>query len=91
MSAKAAAMRANREASAGRSIDEYPLRMDMHHMAEFLGVSLKRAHALDAEGALLRFQNLPTVGVKTFSRDRVKAYLAGETVAQLRDVKKRSA
>lgn len=75
---KSAARDLAREASAGRSIDEYPIRLDAHHMSELFGVSLKRIYKLDHDGALLRFQNLPTIGVKTWSRDRVKAYLAGE-------------
>lgn len=73
-----------REASAGRSLDDYPLRLDARHMSEIFGVGLKQIYKLDAQGALLRFQNVPRIGRKSWSRDPVKAYFAGENDAARR-------
>lgn len=78
MTAKAAARQLAREASAGRSIDEYPIELDAHHMSEIFGVSLKQIYKWDAAGKLLRFENLPRIGRKTWSRERVRARHTGE-------------
>jgi len=66
------------EASAGRTLESYPLRLFAHHMAEIFGVSIKRFYALENEGAFLFAENRPRVARKSWSRDRVKAYFDGE-------------
>jgi|GEM_PF-7010668 len=65
------------DATAGRTIDSYPIKLHAHHMAEIFDVSLKRFYALDAEGAFLFAQLRPRIGRKAWSRDRVAAYFAG--------------
>ena len=50
------------DATAGRTIDSYPIKLHAHHMAEIFDVSLKRFYALDAEGAVsYTHLTLPTI------------------------------
>ena len=58
-------------------------------LAEIWGVSLKRIYALDAEGAFDFAKNRPTIGRKSWSRDRVRAYFGG-TLVGLTGVRKAS-
>lgn len=66
--------------TAGRAIESYPIRLFAHDMADIFQVSLKRFYALDAEGAFDFAKNRPTIGRKSWSRDRVKAYFDGTLV-----------
>lgn len=78
MSTKREAMRAAEEASAGRALDTYPLRLFASHMAEIFGISVKQFYAQDAAGAFLWAENKPRIGRKSWSRERVREYFAGE-------------
>lgn len=93
MTAKLVVLRAAEEASAGRAIDSYPITLYAHHMAAIFGVSLNAFYKKEAEGAYLFAENRPRIGRKSWSRDRVAQYFAGELrgVAQGRDDKKRMA
>lgn len=61
-----------------QEIDSYPLCLSAHHMAALFGKSLKRFYALDAEGAFSFAENKPRIGRKSWSRERVRQYFAGE-------------
>lgn len=78
MSDKLQAMRTTAEASAGRSLDQYPIRLFAHHMAEIFGLTVKQFYNLDAVGEFVLFENRPRIGRKSWSRDRVRQYFAGE-------------
>lgn len=71
-------MRASEERSAGRALTDYPIRLYSHHMAEIFGVSVKRFLAQDLTGNFIWAENRPRIGRKSWSRDRVIAYFAGE-------------
>lgn len=58
-------------------------------MAEIWTLSVKRAYALAAEGAFDFARLRPSVARYSYSRDRVKAYLDGNTEA-LRLVRKKA-
>lgn len=73
--------------TAGRTIESYPIRLFAHDMAEIFGVSLKRFYALENEGAFDFARTRPTIGRKSWSRDRVKAYFDG-TVSGLTGVRR---
>lgn len=77
MTEKLATMRAAEEATAGRALTDYPINLFAHHMAEIFGISLKRFYANDAAGSYLFAENRPRIGRKSWSRDRVAAYFAG--------------
>jgi len=70
-------MRTTAEASAGRDLNSYPVRLFAHHMAQIFGVSLKTFYAQDARGAFLFAENKPRIGRKSWSRDRVQSYFDG--------------
>lgn len=61
-----------------QKLDEYPLNLDAHHLAAIFGKSLSRIYALDADGAFLFAENRPQIGKKSWSRERVRQYFAGE-------------
>jgi hypothetical protein len=61
-----------------QTLDAYPLRLFAPQMAEIFGVSLKRFYALEAEGAFLWAEHRPRIGRKSWSRERVRQYDAGE-------------
>lgn len=61
-----------------RSLEDYPIRLYAHHMAEIFGVALRRFYALDADGHFLFAENRPQIGRKSWSRERVRQYFAGE-------------
>lgn len=77
MTTKLTTMRAAEEATAGRSLESYPITLFAHHMAEIFGISLKRFYANDAIGCYLFAENKPRIGRKSWSRDRVAAYFNG--------------
>lgn len=66
-----------------KSIADYPDRLFMKDMAELFQISVKRAYALDAEGAFLFAETRPRIGRKSYSRERVRAYFAGEITSLL--------
>lgn len=80
-----ATMRANAERSAGRKLEDYPVRLFAEHMAEIFGVSVKQVYALDAAGAFDFAAAQLVIGRKSWSRDRVAQYFAGTLEA--RDVR----
>lgn len=91
MTAKLEAMTRAQQASAGKPIESYPIRLFVSHLAEIFGVSVKRCYELDAAGEFMFAEIKPRIGRKSWSRDRVAACFAGE-VRGLRDVSaKRSA
>lgn len=77
MTTKQLKMRAAEEASSGRQLDSYPVRLFAHHMAEIFGVSLNAFYRADEAGAYLFAENRPRVGRKSWSRDRVRAWFDG--------------
>lgn len=89
MTSKAGAIAVAVEASAGRPIESYPIRLFAEHMAEIFGVSIKRFYAQDADGAYRWAENKPRIGRKSWSRDRVQAYFAGDVEIVKRAVLKR--
>lgn len=78
MTAKLTVIRRDGEASAGRVIGDYPIRLFAHHMAEIFGLSLKAFYAQDAAGAFTFAENRPRIGRKSWSRDRVALHFSGE-------------
>lgn len=79
MTAKVVALRREEEASAGRAMSDYPIVLYAHHMAAIFGVSLNAFYKKEAAGAYLFAENRPRIGRKSWSRDRVAQYVAGET------------
>ena len=77
MTTKRAVMRAAAERSAGRPLESYPIRLFAEHMAEIFGVSLKRFYAQDRVGDYDFAVNKPSIGRKSWSRDRVRRYFDG--------------
>ncbi len=71
-----------------QTLDAYPLRLFAKDMAAIFRVSVKRFYALEAEGAYLFAENRPRLGRKSWSRDRVRQYFAGE-VTGLTDSRRR--
>jgi len=61
-----------------QSLDTYPLRLFAKDMAEIFDISVKRFYALDGEGAFDFARTRPTIGRKSWSRERVRQYFAGE-------------
>lgn len=61
-----------------KSIADYPERLFAADMAAIFRVSLKRFYALDSEGAFDFARTRPTIGRKSWSRERVRQYFAGE-------------
>lgn len=78
MTKKLATMRATVEITSGRALTDYPIRLFANHMAEIFGVSLKQFYAQDSTGHYLWAENRPRIGRKSWSRDRVIAYFAGD-------------
>lgn len=70
-------MRQAEEASAGRDLSSYPLRLYAHHMAEIYGFSLKQFYRYENAGDFVFAQIRPTIGRKTWDRERVAVHFAG--------------
>lgn len=71
-----------------RELASFPERMTMKDIAEWLGVSLSRAYALEAQGDFAFAQHRPMIGRKSWSRQRFAQWdagtLTGLTVARRR-------
>lgn len=65
-------------AGRNRELADFPIRLFAHDMAAIFGIGLKRVYQLDAEGAFLFAENKPRIGRKSWSRDRVRQYFAGD-------------
>src|SRR5207253_5774923 len=78
MKPKLALLRSADSVSAGKTIESYPLRLFAHHMAEVFGVSLNGFYKQESAGAFTWAENRPKIGRKSWSRDRVAQYFAGE-------------
>ena len=59
-------------------LEQFPERLFAADMAAIFRVSVKRIYQLDASGALLFAENRPRIGRKSWSRERVRQYFAGE-------------
>jgi hypothetical protein len=73
-----------------QSIEQYPLRLFAPHMAEIFGVSLKRFYRLEATGNFMWAETKPRIGRKSWSRERVAAYFAGEVRGLTRSTLRRA-
>ena len=63
--------------AARRSLDDFPEIMSVKDIAEWLGLSVSRAHALDAAGAFDFSACRPRIGRKSFDRDRLRDWKEG--------------
>jgi hypothetical protein len=61
-----------------RPLESYPDLLNAHDMAAIFRVSLCRFYAIAAEGAFDFALNRPRIGKKSWSRERVRQYFAGE-------------
>lgn len=72
-----------------RDLATYPERLFAEDMAAIFRISTKRFYALDAEGAFMFAEIKPRIGRKSWARERVRQYLAGE-LRGLTSVRKRA-
>jgi len=86
---KLALLRQAAEVSAGRALADYPITLYAHHMAAIFGVTLNAFYKKESEGAYLFAENKPRIGRKSWSRDRVAQYFAGE-LRGLTDIRRRA-
>lgn len=61
-----------------RDLDEFPQRMFAHHMAEWLGVSLKAFYRQHEHGQFVFAEHRPRIGKLSWSRERLRQWDAGE-------------
>lgn len=60
-----------------RNLSDFPERMVIKDLAEWLGISVKRAYALEAQGDFVFAEHRPRIGRKSWSRDRLKQWDLG--------------
>lgn len=60
-----------------RDLSAFPERMLIKDIAEWLGVSVKRAYALELTGSFTFAEHRPSIGRKSWSRRRFEQWDAG--------------
>lgn len=60
-----------------RALADFPERMFIPEIAEWLGISVKRAYALEHDGDFMFAEHRPAIGRKSWSRKRFEQWDAG--------------